>query len=135
MEKLLSLNIKINLIRIDNIQFILDNISDKSLKNKSYMIDEGKSIFGMISFIQNILDQLIFIIKNNNIINIDNIIQEINKYINNIEERVRNLKNKLVEINNSSTKTEDEDINVILSYFGTVIKNGYVNFDEYKITL
>lgn len=132
MENLLSLNIKINLIRIDDIWFILDNISEKQIKNKSYIMGEGKSIFGMLSFIQNILDRLIFIVKNNNIINIDNIIHEINRIINDTEERIRNLKIKLVEIYNFINKSEHEDIGVILSYFETVIKNGYINFDEYK---
>lgn len=37
-----------------------------------------------------------------------------------------------MEIYNFINKSEHEDIGVILSYFETVIKNGYINFDEYK---
>lgn len=131
MEELLSFNIRINLIKIDNVWNDLNNIS-KNINNKSasHLYNEKKSIFEMISFIQTILNQLIFILKNNNIIKLKNIVYVVEKNIDDIEKRFESLKKEIKKYN--SKIDIHEDVNIILSYIESVTKNGYINFDEYK---
>lgn len=139
MEELLSLNIKINLIKIDEIWIQLGFINKYYGLQKNLdkdIISDGKMIYEIIIYIHNILEQIIYIYNTYKFNDFGDIIIVIAKNINVIEKRIKDLKKNIFEtINYNYNNKKDENINIILSYMDNVIENGYIDFDEYKSKL